>query len=122
MRIWKIGSGALSAALSLYVVCQAFWGGALNLLAGEAPSGAAGLVVAATLLAGGIVSIVTSGGSLGADIALITLHGLGALVGFTMSGRYADLMIWALWSFLCAVLALVDFVVAYNQDLSLIHI
>ena len=116
MRIWKIGSGALSAALSLYVVCQAFWGGALNLLAGEAPSGAAGLVVAATLLAGGIVSIVTSGGSLGADIALITLHGLGALVGFTMSGRYADLMIWALWSFLCAVLALVDFVVAYNQD------
>ena len=46
MRIWKIGSGALSAALSLYVVCQAFWGGALNLLAGEAPSGAAGLVAA----------------------------------------------------------------------------
>ena len=73
-------------------------------------------MVAATLLVGGIVSIVTSGGSLGADIALITLHGLGALVGFTMSGRYADLMIWALWSFLCAVLALVDFVVAYNQD------
>ena len=51
MRIWKIGSGALSAALSLFVVCQAFWGGALNLLAGEAPSGGAGLVVAATLLA-----------------------------------------------------------------------
>ena len=116
LKIWKIGSGALSAALSLFVVCQAFWGGALNLLAGEAPSGVAGLVVAATLLAGGIISIVTSRGSLGADIALITLHGLGALVGFTMSGRYADLMLWALWSFLCAVLALVDFVVAYNQD------
>ena len=116
MRIWKIGSGALSAALSLFVVCQAFWGGALNLLAGNAPSGGAGLVVAATLLAGGIISIVTSGGSLGADIAMITLYGLGALVGFTMSGRYADLMIWALWCFLCAVLALVDFVVAYNQD------
>lgn len=116
MRIWKISSGVLSAALSLFVVCQAFWGGALNLLAGNAPSGGAGLVVAATLLAGGIISIVTSGGSLGADIAMITLYGLGALVGFTMSGRYADLMIWALWCFLCAVLALVDFVVAYNQD------
>ena len=116
MRIWKIGSGALSAALSLFVVCQAFWGGALNLLAGDAPSGGAGLVVAATLLAGGIISIAASGGSLGADIAMITLYGLGALVGFTMSGRYADLMIWALWCFLCAVLALVDFVVAYNQD------
>lgn len=116
MRIWKISSGVLSAALSLFVVCQAFWGGALNLLAGNAPSGGAGLVVAATLLAGGIISIVTSGGSLGADIAMITLYGLGALVGFTMSGRYADLMIWALWCFLCAVLALVDFVVSYNQD------
>ncbi len=116
MRIWKISSGVLSTALSLFVVCQAFWGGALNLLAGNAPSGGAGLVVAATLLAGGIISIVTSGGSLGADIAMITLYGLGALVGFTMSGRYADLMIWALWCFLCAVLALVDFVVAYNQD------
>lgn len=116
MRIWKIGSGVLSVALSLFVVCQAFWGGALNLLTGSAPSGGAGLVVAATLLAGGIISIAASGGSLGADIAMITLYGLGALVGFTMSGRYADLMIWALWCFLCAVLALVDFVVAYNQD------
>lgn len=116
MRIWKIGSGVLSIALSLFVVCQSFWGGVLNLLAGEAPSGAAGLVVAAALLAGGIVSIASSGGSLGADIAMITLYGVGALVGFTMSGNYADLMLWALWCFLCAVLALVDFVVAYNQD------
>lgn len=116
MKIWKIASGGLSIAVSLFVVCQSFWGGALNLLAGDKPSGAAGMVVAAMLLAGGIVSIAASGGSLGADIAMITLYGVGALVGFTMSGNYADLMIWALWCFLCAVLALVDFVVAYNQD------
>lgn len=116
MKIWKIASGGLSIAVSLFVVCQSFWGGALNLLAGGKPSGAAGLMVAAMLLAGGIVSIASSGGSLGADIAMITLYGLGALVGFTMSGNYADLMVWALWCFLCAVLALVDFVVAYNQD------
>lgn len=116
MKIWKIASGGLSIAVSLFVVCQSFWGGALNLLAGDKPSGAAGMVVAAMLLAGGIVSIASSGGSLGADIAMITLYGVGALVGFTMSGNYADLMIWALWCFLCAVLALVDFVVAYNQD------
>lgn len=116
MKIWKIASGGLSIAVSLFVVCQSFWGGALNLLAGDQPSGAAGLVVAAMLLAGGIVSIASSGGSLGADIAMITLYGVGALVGFTMSGNYADLMLWALWCFLCAVMALVDFVVAYNQD------
>lgn len=54
MKIWKIASGGLSIAVSLFVVCQSFWGGALNLLAGDKPSGAAGMVVAAMLLAGAL--------------------------------------------------------------------
>lgn len=42
------------------------------------------------------------------NIALIVLFGLGALIGFTMAGSYSDLMIWAGWCLVCAVLALLS--------------
>ena len=60
------------------------------------------------LLTGGIVSIVTrkSNGK-GGNIALIILYGLGALIGFAGHGSYSDLVIWAGWCLINAVLALV---------------
>ena len=43
----------------------------------------------------------------GGNIALIILYGLGALIGFAGHGSYSDLVIWAGWCLINAVLALV---------------
>lgn len=107
MRIWKIISGVLSLAAALLTAYQSFFATP----SGGAPA-AAGLAAAALLLIAGITAIASSRGSMGADIALISLYGVGALVGFTLT----DLLLLALWCLLCAVLALVDFLVLYFED------
>jgi 4-hydroxybenzoate polyprenyltransferase len=71
-------------------------------------SGTAGIIVAVMLLAGGIVSIVTRGGGKGGNIAVIVLYGIGALMGYTLAGSYADLTIWATWCLVCVILAVVS--------------
>ena len=62
------------------------------------------------LLAAGIVSIASRKGGKGGSIALIVLYGIGALCGYTMAGSYSDLIIWASWCLICAVLAIVSLV------------
>lgn len=111
MKNWKLISGILSIILCLLVLFQSCAAGLSNALQenGEV-GGSAGVLVAIMLLAGGIVSIVTRGGGKGGNIALIVLYGIGALVGFTMAGSYADLIIWAAWCLLCAALALVSLI------------
>lgn len=116
MKVWKITSGILSIALSLFVAAQSVFGGLLDILTSSGHStGLAGIVVALILLTGGIVSIASSDGSMGADTALISLYGVGALVGFALAGGFMDLIVWALWCVLCAVLALVDFLLIYRK-------
>ena len=114
MRIWKIISGLLSIAIAALVAFPSFFSELLH-ITGQA-TGGAGMAVAAMLLAGGIISIAASRGSMAADIALICLYGLGSLVGFTMAGTYDSLLLWALWCLLCAALAVVDFFVSYFSD------
>lgn len=114
MRIWKIISGILSIAIAALVAFPSFFSELLH-ITGQA-TGGAGMAVAAMLLAGGIISIAASRGSMAADIALICLYGLGSLVGFTMAGTYDSLLLWALWCLLCAALAVVDFFVSYFSD------
>lgn len=70
-------------------------------------SGSAGIIVAIMLLVGGIVSISTKNGSKGGNIALIVLYGIGALMGYTLSGSFADLTIWTTWCLICVILAIV---------------
>ena len=109
MRIWKIVSGVLSIAVSLFVVFQSFFAGMWNILSQNGQSsGTAGVVVAITLLTGGIVALATHNGSRGGDIAMAILYGIGAVIGFVMAGDFADLAIWAAWCALCAFLALLD--------------
>jgi Ca2+/Na+ antiporter len=71
-------------------------------------SGSVGILVAILMLSGGIVSVATrkSEGK-GGNIALLTLFGLAALMGFAGHGNYSDLVIWAVWCLLNAVLALI---------------
>ncbi|WP_173327902.1 hypothetical protein [Eubacterium pyruvativorans] len=82
MRIWKLISGIVSIVLAAFVIFQ---------------SSAAGLYNA-----------MRNRDGKGGNIALIVLFGLGALIGFTMAGSYSDLMIWAGWCLVCAVLALLS--------------
>lgn len=117
MKNWKLVSGILSIVLFFLVTFQSCAAGAYNAITenGEV-SGSAGIIVAIMLLAGGIVSIVVRKGSKGGNIALIVLFGIGALMGYTMAGSFGDLMIWATWCLVCAVLAGVSLVKGKKQN------
>lgn len=79
-------------------------------------SGTAGVLVAAFMLAGGIVSIATRKSEKnGGNIALIILFGLAALIGFTNYGSFSDLAIWSGWCVINAVLAIVSFISIKKQ-------
>lgn len=69
--------------------------------------GNAGLIVAIMFLAGGIVAIATRKGGKGGNIALIILYGIGAFMGFSLAGSYADLNLWAGWCLICVILAII---------------
>lgn len=111
MKTWKLVAGILSIILFVFVTFQSCAAGLGNAMAdnGEV-SGSAGVIVAIVLLAGGIVSIATRKGGKGGNIALIVLFAIGALVGFTMAGSFADLRIWAGWCLVNAVVAVVALV------------
>lgn len=109
MKTWKLVAGILSSVLFALVVFQSCAAGMSNVLEenGEV-SGAAGIIVAVLLLTGGIVSIATRGSTgKGGNIALIIVFGLAALIGFALHGSYSDLVIWAGWCLINAVLAAV---------------
>lgn len=108
MKTWKLVSGILSIVLFAVVAFQSCAAGVLNAMeANGQSSGSAGLIVAIMMLSGGIVSISTrKSEKKGGNIALIVLFGLGALVGFTLAGNFADLNIWAAWCLINAVVAL----------------
>ena len=93
MKTWKLVSGIISIALSVFVVFQSMMAGLANALeANEQSSGSAGLVVSICMLCGGIVSIVSrKNNSKGTNIALIILFGLATLTGFILAGNYSDL-------------------------------
>ncbi|MDY5578113.1 MAG: hypothetical protein SPF70_11710 [Lachnospiraceae bacterium] len=109
MKTWKLVSGILSMILFIVVAFQSCAAGMVNALEENGgSSGSVGLLVAILMLAGGIVSVATrkSQGK-GGNIALIILFGLAALMGFTGYGNYSDLVIWAFWCLVNAILAVV---------------
>ena len=111
MKTWKLVSGILSIILFVFVAFQSCAAGVGNALAENGESGgSAGIIVAVLLLAGGIVSICARKGGRGLNIALIVIFGIGAVVGFTMAGSFADLNICAGWCLINAVLAVVSIV------------
>ncbi len=111
MKTWKLVSGILSIVLFFMVAFQSCAAGIVNTVeaSGEV-SGSAGIIVAIMMLAGGIVSIATRKGSKGGNIALIVLFGIGALMGYSLAGNFADLNIWATWCLICVILAVVSLV------------
>ncbi|MDD7467654.1 MAG: hypothetical protein SO178_06075 [Floccifex porci] len=110
MKIWKLVSGILSIILSLFVVFQSMFAGMANALDGNGEiSGTAGLFVAVFMLAAGIVSIVVRNSEKkGGDRALIVLFLLAAVLGYTLSGSFTDLKIWATWCLICGILSFIS--------------
>lgn len=109
MKTWKLVSGILSIILCLIVLFQSCVAGLGNTLTANGEvGGTAGLIVAIMLLVGGIVSISTRNGGKGGGIAIAVLYGIGALFGLTLAGSYSDLVIWAFWCLICAVLGIVS--------------
>ena len=109
MKVWKLVSGILSIVLVAFILFQSCAAGLSNAMEenGEV-GGSAGVFVAMLMLAGGIVSIVTRRSSgKGANIALVVLFGVAAVIGFTLAGSYSDLRVWAVWCVICAVLAII---------------
>lgn len=112
MKTWKLVAGIISIILFVVVTFQSCAAGVVNALEDNGgSSGSVGILVAILLLSGGIVSVATrkSEGK-GGNIALIILFGLAALCGFAGHGNYSDLVVWAVWCLINAVLAVVALV------------
>ena len=110
MKTWKLVAGILSIVFFFVVMLQSCAAGVVNAIEDNGgTSGSAGLIVGILILVGGIVSIATrkSTGK-GGNVALIVLFGLAALLGFGAHGNYKDLVVWAVWCLINAVLAIVS--------------
>lgn len=117
MKTWKLVSGILSMILFVLVAFQSCAAGMANALEDNGgTSGSIGIFVGILILAGGIVSVATRKSQKnGGNIALIILFGLAALMGFAGHGNYSDLVIWAFWCLINAVLAVVAMVKAKDN-------
>ncbi len=112
MKVWKLVSGIISLVIVLIILFQSCAVGVANTMSkSDDMSGTLGVLVAMLLIAAGIVSIVVKNSqNKKSYIPLIILYGLGALIGFTSSGKYADLVVWAVWCLVCAIVAAVGLV------------
>ena len=109
MKTWKLVSGILSMIFFAFVTFQSCAVGITNAISeNEESSGTAGVLVAIMMLTGGIVSVAARNNKKGGNIALVVLFGIGALIGFVLHGNYTDLVIWAMWCSVNAILALVN--------------
>lgn len=94
MRTVKLVIGILSCALMLIVVFQSCAAGVVTSIEQSNDlSGGAGIVFALVLLTAGITAIAgrnSKGGTIGAGI----LYAIGAAIGLTSTGVFADLQVW----------------------------
>ena len=81
-------------------------------------SGTAGVIVALMMMSGGILSIATRKEiQKGDSVALAVIYGIGVLIGVALAGDFEDLIIWALWCFVCAVLAIGAYALTHIDEM-----
>lgn len=113
MKIWRLVSGILSMVLFLIISFQSCAVGLVNAVEdnNNDTSGAGGVFVAFGLLVSGIVATALwKKNSKGGDIALIVLYGLTAIMGYANQGTFGDLVVWASWALICAIMAAIALV------------
>lgn len=124
MKVWKLVSGIFSIIFVLVVLLQSLVAGVFNkvfeiVLGSGESSGTTGIVIAALLLIGGIASIaVRKKETKKAYGLLIVLFELAAMIGFMGSGN-SGLVIWAVWSFVCFVVAVFGLVKVLKPGITL---
>jgi len=120
MKVWKLVSGILCMVFFAIVVLQSCAVGVVNSIDENTAdtSAAGGILLAVLMLAGGIVSVVTRKGGRGGSIATLVIFLIAALMGFANKGTYGDLVIWAGWCAICAVMSLVGVVVSGKKTKS----
>ncbi len=107
MKIWKLVSGILSILFSCVILFQSCAAGVVNVIEANGDvTGTVGLLFAILLLTGGIVSIATRNKNAG-NAALAILFAITALMGYAISGKFGDMIIWATWALTCAILSIV---------------
>lgn len=107
MKIWKLVSGILSILFSCVILFQSCAAGVVNVIEANGDvTGTVGLLFAILLLTGGIVSIATRNKNVG-NAALGILFAITALMGYAISGKFGDMVIWATWALACAILSVV---------------
>jgi hypothetical protein len=103
MKTAKLSIGIISIVLSVFVIFQSCAAGISNSLSSNGESsGMAGLLVAITLMVGGIIGLATrKSHGRGGSLTSAGFYLFGALVGVLMAGSYKDLYVWAFiaWAF-----------------------
>lgn len=111
MKVWKLVSGIMSMVFFFIMIFQSCAAGVVDAIdASGGTGGAAGIICAFLMLAGGIVSVAARTSTKGGNIAIIVIYVLAAIIGFTMHGVYTDLIIFSVWCLICAILAIVSLV------------
>ena len=120
MKVWKLVSGILCIVFFAVVTFQSCATGVVNSLEENATdtSAGGGILLAVLMLAGGIISIATRKGGKGGHIATLIVFLLAALMGFANLGTYGDLVIWAAWCLICAILALIGLLTSKKKTVS----
>lgn len=117
MEIWKLVSGILSIIFFALSSLQSCAVGVSNTLSNNGEvSGAAGIILSMFMLAGGIVLVVTrKSKEIGSNVALIILFGVAAFFGFSLTGSFKDLAIWASWCLINVVIALITILLSVKD-------
>lgn len=103
MKTSRLVIGIISIVLSLIVTFQSCAAGIGNSLAeNKEVSGSAGLFLAICMLVAGIVGIAARK-SKGGTITAGCFYIVGGIIGLANAGSYSDLKIWAVLSFIFAV-------------------
>lgn len=119
MKTWRLVSGIISICMCLFVLLQSCAAGFVNAVENNGQSsGTAGMIVSLLMLAAGILSIATRNEfERSSSTALAVLYGLAALIGVVFAGNFTDLILWALWCFVCAVLAVGGYALARVDEM-----
>ena len=108
MKTAKLIIGIVSIVVFMIIIFQSCAAGIVGAIeGGDDTSGAGGMLLAFTMLIGGIVGLVTRN-SKGGGITAGAFYLLGAIIGFANAGIFTDLIIWSIIALIFGVFFIVS--------------